>query len=159
MRIDGVQHVEAMAGGGCIAPEQQGRFGIPGGQLPAEGFGLEQAGEGETAHAEEVGILFPGSGRDVEAGLAEGVGHQERGLTKIAQNGLDGHAGAFLLPLTNLYLADLDGHAGAFLLPLTNLYLADFLVLEGRGDGAQMLRSGPHSAAGKVQQAAAGGFS
>ena len=129
-----------MAGGGCIAPEQQGRFGIPGGQLPAEGFGLEQAGEGETAHAEEVGILFPGSGRDVEAGLAEGVGHQERGLTKIAQNGL-------------------DGHAGAFLLPLTNLYLADFLVLEGRGDGAQMLRSGPHSAAGKVQQAAAGGFS
>ena len=129
-----------MAGGGCIAPEQQGRFGIPGGQLAAEGFGLEQAGEGETAHAEEVGILFPGSGRDVEAGLAEGVGHQERGLTKIAQNGL-------------------DGHAGAFLLPLTNLYLADFLVLEGRGDGAEMLRSGPHSAAGKVQQAAAGGFS
>ena len=128
-----------MAGGGCIAPEQQGRFGIPGGQLAAEGFGLEQAGEGETAHAEEVGILFPGSGRDVEAGLAEGVGHQERGLTKIAQNGL-------------------DGHAGAFLLPLTNLYLADFLVLEGRGDGAEMLRSGPHSAAGKVQQAAAGGF-
>ena len=129
-----------MAGGGCIAPEQQGRFGIPGGQLAAEGFGLEQAGEGETAHAEEIGGFLPGFGRDVEAGLAEGVGHQKRGLAKIAQNGL-------------------DGHAGAFLLPLTNLYLADFLVLEGRGDGAQMLRSGPHSAAGKVQQAAAGGFS